>query len=267
MTESKRNITLEKKIDAYANGHLSEAQADELWAQLLEQPDYIEYLKTEIALTHIYHSEKSGHLRLVEDDKSQHQKKQKPESTGAIRWWWFAAAAAIVLIVVFTNLFINNPENNIRQWSETQIGLAENLASIPVTRALKQIPTADSLLNAGFRTAINENTQKAIGIYRLVLEKYHQPKIVAKANLNLGILQYNNSSYKASIQYFTDAIARAGNLNLLKERAYWYMGNAYINIHQLAHARQAIISAHSIGKIYKNKESKLLKRLNDTQKK
>jgi tetratricopeptide (TPR) repeat protein len=264
MNESERNINLEKKIDAYVKGHLSEEQADKLWAQLLRQPNYISYLKTEVALAHIYQSEERRHLELLTDDGPQHQEMQKPGSTGITQWWRYAAAAAIILAAVLTSLFINNRRNNIRQWSNTQIGLAENLASAPVTRSVKPIPSPDSLLNAGFRAAINGNTQKATDIYRLVLEKYNQSKIVAKANLDLGILHYNSSKFKPSIRYFTDAIAHAGNLKLLKERAYWYMGNAYINTHQLKHAREAVISAHSIGKIYKNEESKLLKRLNHT---
>lgn len=85
--------------------------------------------------------------------------------------------------------------------------------------------------------------------------------------MNLGILQYNASKYEAGIRYFSNAIKHAGKLNLLKERAWWYMGNAYINIHQLKHAQSAVSNAHSIGKIYKSEESALLKRLADALKK
>lgn len=259
MEESAQNRNLAKKIDAYVKGNLSEDQADALWAELLEQPEYINYLKTEIATARIYQS-RVEHLESIKNDENQQETKSVSREKN--RWWWYSAAAAVILAVVLTSVFVINYRSNIYQWSNQKIALGKNLASAPVTRAAKQIPPPDSLLNAGFNAAINGNITEAMEIFHLVVKKYNNTKIAAKANLNIGILQYNSLKYKSSIPYFKRAVAHAGSLTLLKERAYWYMGNAYINTGQLVNAREAISHARSIGKVYKKEESKLLRRLN-----
>lgn len=264
MEESARNRSLEKKIDAYVKGNLSKDQADALWAQLLEQPDYIDYLETEITLSHICQSEQTGGVDFVKDNETSY--KPKPDSKRNHKWWWYSAAAAVILAAVLTSVFVTNRRANIHQWSSRKIELGLNLASAPVTRAAKQIPSPDSLLNAGFKAAIDGDITEAVEIYQLAIKKYDNPEIVAKANLNLGILQYNMLKYKSSIQYFNKAVTHAGRLKLLKERAYWYMGNAYINTGELKDAKEAVTNAHSIGKIYSKQESKLIKRLDRTLK-
>lgn len=257
MNNSSRNIELEKKIDTYIKGHLSQEQSDELWAQLLKRPDYIDYLKTQVDLARFYQSRGSGHLELLEVEEAG----QDYESRKKFDWRWFSAAAAIIVAAVLTSVFLTNQQSSIRQWSNRQITLGENLASAPVTRGTGEIPTPDSLLNAGFKAAIDGNIKAATDIFHRAVKRYDIPKIDAKASLNLGILRYNDSKFRTSIQYFKRAVSNADNLALLKERAYWYMANAYINIGQLKDARKAVSEAHQIGKMYKSKESDLLKRL------
>lgn len=262
MEESNRNKTLEKKIDAYIKGNLSGDQADALWIELLGQPAYIDYLKTEMVLSHIYQSQKSENLELLKKNKN--QEKTKSASKEKNRWWWYSAAAAVILAVVLTSVFTINRRANIHQWASQKIELGTTLASAPLTRAVKQIPSPDSLLNTGFKAAIDGNIAKAMEAFHLAVKEYDSTKTAAKATFNIAILQYNKTNYKSSIQYFDKAITHADSLNLLKERAYWYMGNAYINTGKLKKARKAISNAYSIGKIYSKKETELLKRLGKT---
>jgi TolA-binding protein len=266
MDSGERNEALEKKIDAYIKGFLSEEEVQKLWTELLQHPAYIDYLKTEIDIARFYQSEKAQNPKLSAGDNDDlgQQKGQQPGSKKKMNWWWVSIAAAVILLVIGVNIFLSPHQKDIHQWARSRIGIAENLASAPVTRSTVRIPSSDSLLNAGFKAAIDGKTKKAMNTYRKTLKKYDDSDLVAKANLNLGILQYNDSKYKASIHHFSAAIGQAGKLELLKERAYWYMGNAYIHIHQLKQARSAVYNAHSIGKIYKNEEYKLLNRLGNT---
>jgi hypothetical protein len=54
MTEETRNTELEKKIDAYIKGNLSNDEVKSLWVDLLRQPEYISLLKTEIDVTRLH---------------------------------------------------------------------------------------------------------------------------------------------------------------------------------------------------------------------
>lgn len=49
-----RDLELEKQIDAYLKGNLSEDEALKLWERLFKDPDYIQLMKTELALKSIY---------------------------------------------------------------------------------------------------------------------------------------------------------------------------------------------------------------------
>jgi TolA-binding protein len=262
MDAGKRNIALEKKIDAYIKGFLSEEEVQELWAELIQHPEYVDYLKTEIDIARFYQSERGQNRERPTEDKddSGQQKRQQSGPRKTMNWWWISIAAAVILFVIGSNIFLI-PRKDIHQWAKSRIGLTKNLASAPVTRSAVRISRPDSLLNAGFKAAIDGKIQEAMDIYRKTLGKYNDSVLVAKANLNLGILRYNDSEYKAGIHHFSNAVDHAGKLELLKERAYWYMANAYINIHHLKQARAAVYHALSIGKIYKKEEYKLLDRL------
>lgn len=46
MIKSRINKELEEKIDLYINGQLTQEKVDELWAELIQDEYYIDYLKT-----------------------------------------------------------------------------------------------------------------------------------------------------------------------------------------------------------------------------
>lgn len=48
-----RKLSLVKRIDAYLNGDLDEEESEQLWVELLQHPEYIDYLETEMAVRRI----------------------------------------------------------------------------------------------------------------------------------------------------------------------------------------------------------------------
>lgn len=240
--EKSRDIELEKKIDAYIKGELSPEEVDDLWVELLKKPEYIDLLETEIDIKRLY---------------EERQKKERP----VYYLKWIAAAAAVILIVVAINFFATHSQKSIQEWTQTEITLSENLASAPVTRSATEVASPDSMLNIGFKAAVEGNIERAKEIYNSILQQYDDPVVVSKAYLNLGILQYNSGNFETSIESFSNAIAINQNDRLLTERAYWYMGHAYINTNQLKEARSAIQQAYNLGEIYKDEAFKMLKRL------
>ena len=243
MENNSRDIQLEQAIDAYLKGKLSEQEVEELWVELLQKPEYIALLETEIDVKRVYKA------------------KQQQDTSTNTYWKWIAAAAAIAILVISINVLSDNTPKPIEEWTKAEITLSENLASAEVTRSATKISSSDSLLNAGFKAAIEGDTNQAIGIYKNIINRYNDTGIISKAYLNLGIIQYNFGEYSYGIESFKKAITIAQDNPLLKEQSYWYMGNAFINIDQLEEARTAVRQAHSLGQIYKDEAFKLLKRL------
>jgi len=244
MENHPRDDNLERSIDAYLKGQLSEEEVQELWIQLMKQPEYISMLQTEVDVARIYKSEA----------------KNKP--IPLYYWKWIASAAAIILLVVSINVLSDNEQKSIDEWSQEFIVLADNLSSAEVKRSsTNTLDTADSLLNTGFKAAVSGQHQTAMAIFEKIIAQYDSDGPVSKAHLNLGILKYNAGDFEGSIDNFKNAISTTGGDSLLIEQSYWYLGNALINTDQLQKAREAVEHAHEIGNIYKNEAFKLLKRL------
>jgi hypothetical protein len=50
---------------------------------------------------------------------------------------------------------------------------------------------------------------------------------------------------------------------MITEKAYWYMGNALVNIGELEAAQEAVFQAYQLDGIFRNPAFRLLKKLSD----
>ena len=255
MNKMSRDIELEKEIDAYVKGKLSEEEAQKLWEKLLQHPDYIELLKTELG------------VKSILEKRSSNNNSTSAEENGIIysiqnSWKWMAAAAAVAVLVVSINFFQLDTNKSLQSEVPGQFNLAENLSSAEVFRSQKtETLPADSLLNRGFEAALSGDISKAIAAYDKIINKYGDESAATKAYLNKGIIQYNSGGFGESIESFKAVIKRNTKRDVLEEKAYWYMGNAYINIEQLDKAREAIHKVYSMDGIYRKPSFRLLKKL------
>lgn len=247
MDTNSRDINLEKRIDAYIKGDLSREEVEQLWVELLKKPEYIDLLETEIEVARYYRSENEEVLPAFSYWK-----------------WGAAAAAAIGLLLVVGLYFIDGPSTS----EPAQAGgavpsivLSDHLASAYVTRSPGDIPSGDSLLNAGFMAALDGETERAMDIYHSILTQYNDSSLRAKAHLNAGILQYNAGDYGRSVGSFTEAVRLAPGDALLKERSYWFMGNALFQVNQLEKARETLQKIHGRGQIFQEQAGELLREL------
>ena len=236
---------LHKKIDAYLRGDLSQEEVEELWVELLKNPEYIDELQTEIDIARLY------------EQKKQASRKSSRFAYGK----WLAAAAAVALLVISINYFNRDVQKPLEEWTTSQIILSENLASSPVTRSASNIATQDSLLNAGFKAAIEGDEERASKIYQSIIERYDTVVVVSKAHLNLGILKYNAGDFEKSIDNFRKALATERDNPMVEEQASWFISNALINTKQLKEAREHLQGIYTSGQIYSEEAYKLLKRL------
>jgi len=253
-----RDIELEKQIDAYIKGKLNEEQAQKLWEQLLQRPDYIERLNTELGLKSIIEKEESklekAEASSAEEDTFIYTLKQSKK--------WIAAAAAVVILIVAVNILQVDTQQTLEELALKDINIAENLSSAQILRSQKtEIPPSDSLLNRGFEAAISGDMDQAITMYNKIIEEYGDKPAAVQASLNKGIIQYNNGSFSESIASFKAVLQKVENKPVVREKAHWYMGNAYINLEKLKKAQTEIHKTYAIDGIYRKSASRLLKKL------
>ncbi|SHF93989.1 Tetratricopeptide repeat-containing protein [Fodinibius roseus] len=251
-----RDVELEKQIDAYVKGHLTEKQAQELWEELLKNPGYIELLNTEISLRNMVTEADSG--------KSSSGTKQRHALIHSLQnsWKWAAAAVAIVIVAVAVNFFLMDTEQTLDELALNEIPLSESLASAPALRSGQARSTpGDSLLNRGFKEAISGNISKAMELYDVIIQEYPDQPSAVQAYLNRGIIQFNRYNYEGAIVSFKEVVGKAEEQSFLREKGYWYLGNAYINTDSLSRAHEAIFEVYSMEGVYRNPAGDILQKL------
>lgn len=244
---------LEKKIDAYVKGKLSEDEAQELWKKLLLHPEYIDMLKMELGIKEIYDQGESADNNVRERGVIYSLKSN---------WKWIAAAASIAILVVAINFFQVSTNQPINELALNSINEASNLATAPVLRSGEgQMSVADSLLNKGYEAAIAGNIEEAQRLYEKIISEYPDHPTAIKANLNIGVIQYNNGNYKQSADSFSTVVDKSPDDSINREKAYWYLGNSYLRMEELQKARNAIYEAYILDGMYKESAHKLLQKI------
>ena len=152
MIESNRNKDLEKRIEAYVDGDLSSHEIDELWAELLDNEYYYDYMKSVAS------------LKQISEDREKESMLQTTESKKSV---WLSAAAAILLMFGAATIFniSTEPAENVSPISSIELDYyrsadgmaADNMKSDVVRRA---ISTANSGDVAQALSLINEELQK-----------------------------------------------------------------------------------------------------------
>ncbi len=262
MNDDSRDRHLEKQIDAYIKGNLTESEAQELWVKLIERPDYIELLETELAVKTWFEQQDSESKGRSNRAAPGTQEPQGFKYTLQHSWKWATAAAVLIILIISVNLFRPGTEPPLHDLAITDINIAENLITAPVVRSdtHRQSPV-DSMLNHGYQLAISGDLEKAVAIYNDIIEQFSDSPATAKAYLNKGIIQYNKDLYQEAISSFDMALNTVREDPVTEEKAYWYLGNAYINTDNLQQARDAIHKAYMMDNIYRNPADRLLLKL------
>lgn len=262
---SSRDLDLEKQIDAYIKGRLTEDQVKDLWIELFKRPKYIDLLETELSIKLIIEEQ------LEAEQNSSSLSEQTPDGKAkepAFRrsWKWLATAASIIILIIAFNFFQMEQQQSVQQLTLGEINLVENLATPEVLRGQDtdvRSTGLDSLLNLGFKAAISGDREKALQIYQKVVDTFAKDPKTAMAHLNIGIIKYNSAEYQKATDAFLKAIDLGAEDRILEEKAYWYLGNAYVNMDELDKAEQAIEKAYAYEGIYQKPASRLLEKLGE----
>lgn len=241
---------IQKKIDAYIKGTLSETEIDELWVEFAKQPDLLEQLELEV-----------GVKTLLEQEIAKGESK-KATINRLPSWTWHAAAAAVLLIVASIQILQVPSKSALDQFVVNKIG-ADQLESSDGVRAKDmQISAADSMLNLGFSEFVSGNDERALTLFNEVISEFDYEPYGSKAYLNKGIVYYNQAKYDSAIVAFEFALDRVEDSRMIEEKSFWYLGNALVNTDQLEKARTAILQAYSLEGVFRKPAFLLLQKLN-----
>lgn len=247
MESSRDPKSIYKRIDAYVKGTLSESDIDALWEEFAKDPDLLDQLELEV-----------GIKKIIRDRIS---KKKIAPTHSLPNWVWHASAAAVVLIVALVQLFRVDTPTNLEDFLVLNIPNEQLETADGIRSKDMAITSADSLLNLGFAAVSAGNDEKAIELFSEVISNYDEEPYVSKAFLNRGIIKYNDGAYPESISNFEEAATRASDNRMISEKAYWYLGNAYVNIGELEKALEAVGEAYNRDGIFRKPAFVLYRKL------
>ena len=271
MEEHLRDIELEKRMDAYIKGRLDNREAEELWVELLQRPDYIEYLQTELAVKAILDQPSSGNPSKGADTGNENIDVGAENAPGTLYkglverpWKWVAAAACIAVLLISISYVMMPDGLTPQQLALREISLVDKLSHAPVMRdETRSLSEPDSLLNAGFRLAVSGEAGQAVGVFEELATRFEGTPVVAKAHLNIGIIRYNGGQHQEAAEAFRQALSSEIENPVLREKALWFLGNAYLHTGNRPGARSALEKAVALDGIYRAEAEALLESLED----
>ena len=231
-----------QKIDDYLNGKLSTGEIEELWVEILDQPEYVDYINTLVNVKEVLKNRK----------KPLSFWKRNRNRIGAI-------AAVLAIAIVFSLIKFNT--RSIQFSTVRQIQSSE-LESPATTRALNEhFSKSDSLLNLGYVEAAKGHISKAIGYFNELALKNGDNADMAKAFFNIGVLHYNSENFEKAESSFINALDHIQNDDILKEKTTWLLGNTYVKLGNLHQAHETLTKVAEMNGIYKEKASSLLNKI------
>ncbi|HKI47209.1 MAG TPA: tetratricopeptide repeat protein [Balneolales bacterium] len=242
MDHEVNKLTIEQKIEMYIEGRLNEEESDLLWAEMMNRPDYYDYFKTVVNLKHIVKD-----TDLVETGRYQSRKDH---------FYRVAIAAAVVITIgILGYLNVN------LHISATPPTALHQLAMQTTRSAVTMDGSMESDIQRGINLANLGKTTQAISLFKKILEENADPQVRALALTNLGIMYYNQVQIDKAINAFSQIPQQQGLDVLTYEKAYWYLGNAYLKEGQLKEARSAIKKAYDLNGAYRRVTEEYLKKL------
>lgn len=231
MIENNFNKELERKIDLYVNGKLNEEQTDELWAELIQNGYYLDYMKTVVNLKGLIDRKRS----------------EKPAAkVFAFKTYAkYVSAAAVLIIAGVLGVLNYNGGEQLAVQPVSDIGL-------DVVRSADGISeeTKNEVIKNAIRLATSGNVSEAIEMLDNELKSAEEPQVVAELALSLGSIRYNYGNYEAAIENFKLITRQEGIDKLTLEKGYWFLGNTYFQLDMLAEAEGAFQNAYDLDGAY-----------------
>lgn len=253
--KEQEKIQLLEKIDQYIQGELSQDEIDELWKQFLQHPEWYNWFETELHLRSLIKKGKKPNFNKGEEPSG-----SNPSAIKNYRVWIYAAAAAVILAIGLQ--FFSFEQNEPIQ----SLALAEieesNLIGADVLRSDdRPAENLDVAINDALATAYEGETAEAIEEFQELLAQSPNNQQKARIEMNLGILFYNSGDYESARNHFQSITGIENIEDYQKEKSWWFLGNALLNLDEPRAAREAVFNAYSMDGRYQSAALNLLKKL------
>lgn len=229
MIESNTRKDIEKKIDLYVAGKLSAREIDELWAELIQDEYYLDYLKTTASLQHL-------------------ARENSTENTAAftvsnIKQW--SVAAAILLLVGTLAVFniMNNDTYTVQPLEAIELDYYRSAGGNAVDS------DSTDLVMESITAANQGDIERAIFMIDDELDATAGDRKI-ELLITAGSIHYNADDYKEAAARFENALYIETDNTVLLERAYWYLGNTYFQLNRIAEAREVLEKASELNGAY-----------------
>ncbi len=242
MIESNIREDIEQTIDDYIQEKLSDEEIDALWAELIEDDYYLDYLKSAATLNKIINEKSQNRTRILNFTPSAK---------------WISTAAAILLIigsVVVFNLSVQ-PTESIQPIAAIELDYYRSAdGSATEMEELNNLRSAITAANEG-------NIEEALEMLDQQINEASTDAEKAELMITAGSILYNSGRYSEAIERFKLSISLDINESIIEERAYWYLGNTYFQLNEIDNAKEAFARAYDLNGAYSRVAQSYLKAL------
>jgi tetratricopeptide (TPR) repeat protein len=216
-----RDKEILKNISRYLNGEMSVEEADQLWVEFLENPEYLKLLETEAHVRNYFQNKNTHNGQSISDDKLGLYEKSAPVYKN-----WLYAVAAILAVILMYSLASSGPQSEFHSELLSSIPAME-MATMDIYRTTKEgTEMLDLAINRGYEAAVSGRLDESFNHFSSLLEEQLQPAQLAVANLNLGILHFNNSDYDSASEAFSITANMEGIPDYLLEKSMWFFAHS-----------------------------------------
>lgn len=231
MIQNNLNKDLERKIDLYLNGRLSEEEIDNLWVELIQDGYYLDYMKS------------VANLKSIIEEK---RESRTPGVTKQIRKYASYVTAAAVVIFVGVLGVMNYSANNADPISPIdEIGL-----DIVRSGGGVSVNVSNEVIKKAVQLAADGSTQEAKDLLTTELDTEEDPALIAEFSITLGSIQYNLGEYEEAASNFKIATEQEGISESILEKGYWLLANSYFQLDQLDEAKTAFQYTYDLDRDY-----------------
>lgn len=245
---------ISQKITRFLNGDLNNEEIDQLWEEFLKNPELFSQFETEVNLHDMFRKEQAA---------TSPDKKSEPGAIKKLQSYkiWLYSAAAAVLISVGLQLFSVQQGELLQRSALASIDVTEMMGA-DIFRGDEEVSNdLDISINVALAKALDEEFDEAISILENLLEEELSPQQFGRVSLNLGILSYNKADYQRSIYHFQQVLDTESLPEFFDEKAWWFLGNAYVNLNETENAREAVFNAYTMDGRFASPALSLLKKL------
>lgn len=241
------------QISRYIKNELNDQEIDRLWAEFIRNPEAFEYFETELNLADLFRNKGYG------SDISESNIIGEPKY---IRYknWIYSAAAAIILSLGL-QIFSMHESGVIKGYALSEINVTEMMGSDIYRADPDDANALDIAINQALAKAFTEESDEALQMFSDLTTESLSKEQEALVYLNLGILHYNNGENEVAIEHFNSVLNLEDLPRFMEEKAWWFMGNAFLNIQDMERAREAVFNTYTLNGKFEVPALALLKKI------